>query len=210
MDSDYYAASHFAGNSTINPDCYYNHHRGQCGSNPQRSYQNYRQTTSSHHSNPYFYQNHPSGYFQTLASGIFSTASFSGTTPTLTPTTLHNIEQSFMQYQPNSTPVSISGQYNAPHSTEGGFVTPVIHPAHNTPTPVMVIKSEQDDFYYDDSSSRGSDTDYSIGGKRQKGEDGSYVVPNIDPSTYLVANSRRPTGPRKHRKVEPVSCTLIC
>ena len=87
---------------------------------------------------------------------------------------------------------------------ESGFVPPVVDQTNQMPVMVQ-IKSEQVD-YDTDYSSVGSELEY--GGpaaKRGRYDQKKMSIPEIDPNTYLVANSRRPTGPRKMKKDESVN-----
>lgn len=102
------------------------------------------------------------------ATSPFSEASFmsgilTGTTPTLTPTTIASIEQTFIELQ--SLPVTSSG--GVPHGVssvpaptdlsqhQAGFVPPVVDPR----TAAMPIKTESYDYYTTDDS-KSSDTDW--------------------------------------------------
>lgn len=174
-----------------------------------------------HWNNDNYNNHHHYEYFQTLASGgTYSTGIFTGTTPTLTPTTIHNIEQTFFDLQGNNAsstnnamiPSNLSGlqHYQQPQdltiSRHSGFIPPIVEPINSIIPAMVQIKQE----VFDDNSMGSSEQDYfggasTLGGgsKRQRTHaDGSYIVPNIDPNTYLVANSRRPTGPRKMKRVD--------
>jgi len=111
----------------------------------------------------------------------FVSSAPTGTTPILTPTTLSNLEQSFIELQ--SVPVTTAAQ---DLSRQSGFVPPVINPV--TTAPEMV----QD---YADSFSDQSDEDWEPpSSKRAKvGSGGNNYT------TATSTSSRRPTGPRKPR-----------
>lgn len=115
----------------------------------------------------------------------------------LTPTTLANLEQTF----------NIAAQNQDTEQAESGFVTPVVDPIVIDPlvaTADMGVKREFDPSWDDDLSSCSSrDPEWSPSSKRVKAEQTS--VSNIDPDTYLMTNSRRPTGPRRDRGNERVS-----
>jgi len=122
----------------------------------------------------------------------------------LTPTTLANLEQTFADLsnnQPGTDP-SIN--------TESGFVPPVVNPIVIDPANVqqMSIKREYDPSWDDDLSSCSSqDPEWNgpSSSKRMYMSPGGSLVPKIDPNTYLVANSRRPTGPRKEKRSDLMS-----
>ena len=78
------------------------------------------------------------------------------------------------------------------------------------------IKTEAEDDT--DLSSYGSESDYGSAPKRARYSGGNsnggssksikssrINIPDIDPNTYLVSNSRRPTGPRRMKKNDNVS-----
>ena len=145
--------------------------------------------------------------FQTSGIPFTTAVSSTGFTPIFTPTSLANLEQTFA----NLTQQSGASNFV---SRESGFVPPaVISEASSTPPmPVMVqIKSEID--YDTDHSSFGSESEYgaSAAKRARYGEKSSKInIPDIDPNTYLVSNSRRPTGPRRVKKDEKVStCVLV-
>jgi len=140
---------------------------------------------------------------------VAGTPSFSGPN-LLTPTTFASIEHSLGLGNNNRTTAT---------TQESGFVPPVvpividpmtsgsyaggasnmgIKREHNM---VAGVKRELD--VWDDSlsSCSSTDPDYNptYGAKREK-----TLVANIDPNTYLMPNSRRPTGPRRDRTNEPL------
>ena len=168
--------------------------------------------------NPYpAHQQHPSSYHQQnyyshsyfcdfqFASGVAPV--FPSNSPSvLTPTTLANLEQTFVDLNNQQADQSISA--------ESGFVPPVINPIVIDPsnTQQMGIKREYEPSWDDDLSSCSSqDPDWNgpTSSKQYCVGTGSSLVPKIDPSTYLVANSRRPTGPRKDKRNERVSMTTL-
>ena len=122
----------------------------------------------------------------------------SGTTPTLTPTTLASIEQSFIELAPTSTTSTAS--YSAQDlSRQSGFVPPVINPSNAN----MGIKTE----YYSDEYEDSDPEWMPPTGKRMRGADGNVIeiTPHGSPaSTSSTPGPRRHTGPRP-RKNENVS-----
>lgn len=107
----------------------------------------------------------------------FVSSAPTGTTPILTPTTLANLEQSFIELQ--SVPVTTAAQ---DLSRQSGFVPPVINPIGSLSAAPEMVQDFGADSYSD------SDDDYEPpSSKRAKGNQGSY------------SNSRRPTGPRRSR-----------
>ena len=146
-------------------------------------------------------------HFQTSGIPFSNTVVSTGITPVFTPTSFANLEQtiaSLTQQQVNT---------NVAVSRESGFVPPsIISEASVTPPmPVMVqVKSEVD--YDTDQSSLGSESDYGASSaKRARFSERSakITIPDIDPTTYLVSNSRRPTGPRRIKKDENVSYIIL-
>lgn len=193
------------------PKCYYQsscRFRNTSNQYCYNQYYDYSHSSTRYPINVHYY----SCNFQTLPStGTYSSGSVTGTTPTLTPTTLHNLEQTFLDFQNNpATSSASSGHSNATQGRESGFVPPIVHAYNTTTTPVMVqVKSEVDE------NSLGSEQDLSLSMadnnswvNNEDSNSSNFNVPNIDPNTYLVANSRRPTGPRKLKKEELVS--LVC
>ncbi|XP_041353091.1 fos-related antigen 1-like isoform X2 [Gigantopelta aegis] len=114
--------------------------------------------------------NYPSNYGG--PNGWYSLPSYlsgvsTGTTPTLTPTTLASIEQTFIELQ--SVPVS-----SASHDprTQSGFVPPIVDP----------VSREQSCDGYDYSDSSQSDAEWSSGSKRVRLDaNGSYLVSSDQP-----------------------------
>lgn len=114
---------------------------------------------------------------------------------------------SMRMLQANQTPTS---------SSSGAFFTPntllrieqtLLDLESKTPVsqnaPAMVIKPESD---YDNCSNISGSDQESHDSKSFLGDrSGKFHIPDIDPQTYLVANSRRPTGPRRSKTSEMVS-----
>lgn len=124
----------------------------------------------------------------------------------LTPTTLANLEQTFSDLSNQQQQGDLS--FNA----ESGFVPPVVNPIVIDPANInqMGIKREYDPSWDDEMSNTSSqepDWNGPSGSKRFYRDPmaNSSLVPKIDPNTYLVANSRRPTGPRKERDTANMS-----
>ncbi len=116
----------------------------------------------------------------------------SGTSAVLTPTTLANIEQSFIELASTpqtSTSTSVVGSF----SVQSGFVPPVINPGSGA----MNIKSEYED--YDD-----QDPDWNPpGSKRMRGSEGQVIeISPYDTSAASPAPSASP-GPRRHTGPRP-------
>lgn len=136
-----------------------------------------------------------------FASGLVPNYPSSGAS-ILTPTTLANLEQTFVDLNNSQTDPSLA--------PESGFVPPVVNPIVIDPeSSQMGIKREYDPSWDDDLSSCSStDPEWSGSGKRYC-MDSSSLVPKIDPNTYLVANSRRPTGPRRNKRDEKLTSEEI-
>lgn len=119
----------------------------------------------------------------------------------LTPTTFANLERTFDLA--NQTGASNEQSFGT-GGAESGFVPPVVNPIVIDPisSNSMGVKREYDHSWDDDLSSCSStDPEWNpTTGKRAKTD--RSLVPNIDPQTYLMPNSRRPTGPRKERNNE--------
>lgn len=139
----------------------------------------------------------------------------SSTANLLTPTTLANLERTFdlasqqqQQQQtgadhPQAATASAVATSNSNNNSaaESGFVPPVVNPI--VIDPAMGVKREYDHSWDDDLSSCSStDPDWNQGSGSKRARTDKPLVPHIDPQTYLMPNSRRPTGPRKERKNE--------
>lgn len=126
--------------------------------------------------------------------------------PILTPTTLNNLERSFeiassQELNTNNSAIATS--------SESGFIPPVVNPIVIDPAQqgtsagahqVMGVKREYDVNWDDDMSSCSSnDPEWNPNSSKRSRTD-KNIVANIDPQTYLMTNSRRPTGPRKERR----------
>ncbi len=117
----------------------------------------------------------------------------SGTTAVLTPTTLANIEQSFIDLASTPAQTSTSTSVVGSFSVQSGFVPPIINPGSGA----MNIKSEYDE--YDD-----QDPDWTPpGSKRMRGSDGQVIeISPYDTSVASPASSASP-GPRRHTGPRP-------
>lgn len=115
----------------------------------------------------------------------------------LTPTSYAKLEQTI--------DLALQETNSQAATTESGFVPPVVNPIVIDPSTsgmAMGVKREYDPNWDDGSSCSSTDPDYNptTGKRARMGE--KSLVPHIDPNTYLMPNSRRPTGPRKERKNE--------
>lgn len=135
-----------------------------------------------------------------FSAGVAPTFPISSSNNLLTPTTFANLERTFGL-------ASQSGDNNTATTTESGFVPPVVNPIVIDPASAagasnMGVKREYDPNWDEELSSCSStDPDWNpSSGKRSRTS--KSLVPSIDPDTYLMPNSRRPTGPRKERKNE--------
>ena len=142
--------------------------------------------------------------FQFAEAPAIPTYVSSGTTPTLTPTTLASIEQSFIELSSLATTSTTStASYSAQDlSRQSGFVPPVINPSNAN----MGIKTE----YYSDEYEDSDPEWMPPTGKRMRGADGNVIeiTPHGSPaSTSSTPGPRRHTGPRP-RKNENVSLKL--
>jgi hypothetical protein len=113
----------------------------------------------------------------------------------LTPTTFASLERTL--------DLAISNDSSQHQAAESGFVPPVVNPIVIDPA-AMGVKREYDASWDDGSSCSSTDPEWNPSSKRRR-TDAKSIVPHIDPNTYLMPNSRRPTGPRKERKDEVVS-----
>lgn len=117
----------------------------------------------------------------------------------LTPTTFANLERSFELASQSSDQVPTSS------AAESGFVPPVVNPIVidplNSGANNMPVKREYDPSWDEDLSSCSS-TDPEWNPLTKKRRTDNTPVANIDPNTFLMTNSRRPTGPRKERNNE--------
>ena len=129
--------------------------------------------------------------FQFAEAPAIPTYVSTSTTPTLTPTTLTNIEQSFIELSslaPTSTTATAS--YAAQDlSRQSGFVPPEIHPN-------IGIKTESYSDEYD------SDPEWMPpSGKRMRGPEGSVI--EISPSNSPASTTSSTPGPRRHTGPRP-------
>lgn len=121
--------------------------------------------------------------------------------PLLTPTTLNNLERSF-EIASQEPQIQQQQQQQVASTSESGFIPPVVNPividpAHSSSSS-MGVKREYDANWDDDLSSCSStDPEWNPSAAKRSRTD---AVANIDPQTYLMTNSRRPTGPRKQRR----------
>ena len=135
--------------------------------------------------------------FQFAEAPAIPTYVSTGTTPTLTPTTLANIEQSFIELSslaPTSTTATAS--YSAQDlSRQSGFVPPVINPSGANA--VMGIKAE----YYSDEFDDSDPEWMPSSGKRMRGPAGRVIEisPSSSPASTSSTGPRRHTGPRPRR-----------
>ena len=133
----------------------------------------------------------------------FAGAFTSVSSPVLTPTTLANLEQTFIELTAVPSQASsgvtnltttVSSQLPTDLSSQGprqsGFVPPVVD---------LNIVPKTEPFYHDDSSS--SDPEWYPSAKRQKTSvTGSAIVIAPDSTTAAAGQGRRrPTGPRRSR-----------
>ena len=197
-----------------NQSCYFeNTYPAHQHQHQQHQYYSYYNSTNHHSSvqqqqpqypqQQQYYNGCYFGDFQ-LISGVAPVYPTSSAASILTPTTLNNLEQTFglanEQQQRNS---------------ESGFVPPVVNPIVIDPSAAaasasnMGVKREYDASWDDDHSSCSStDPEWNpTTAKRPKTE--KNLVPHIDPTTYLMPNSRRPTGPRKEKKKQNVSISHL-
>ena len=115
----------------------------------------------------------------------------SGTTPTLTPTTLASIEQSFIELSSLATTSTTStASYSAQDlSRQSGFVPPVINPSNAN----MGIKTE----YYSDEYEDSDPEWMPPTGKRMRGADGNVI--EITPHGSPGLNVFHPWTQKAHR-----------
>ena len=140
---------------------------------------------------PYYFQSHYPTSMPSYVSEVSTTPT--GTTTLLTPSTLHSIEQTFIELQ--NVPSTTTSQV-----TESGFVPPIVSSQTYTPPQNMVIKTEYSDIYSDDSSR--DDPEWmpsEPSPKRMRGNGGNSV-----PMVTSTSTGRR-TGPRGRRSDDDVS-----
>jgi fos-like antigen len=146
-----------------------------------------------------------------FSSGVAPAFPVSSAPALLTPTTFANLERSFdlarhtesdqqlQQQQQQQQTQAVASSSNG--GAESGFVPPVVNPIVIDPAANMGVKREYDPNWDDDLSSCSStDPEWNPSGKRSRLD--KSIVPHIDPNTFLMPNSRRPTGPRKERNNE--------
>lgn len=134
-----------------------------------------------------------------FSEGVAPAYSAASTANLLTPTTLANLERSF----------DLAPSADNTTTTESGFIPPVVNPIIIDPSVQRnmpaAVKREYDPRWEDDMSSCSStDPEWNPSTSKRVKKEGA-AVPNIDPETYLMQNSRRPTGPRKERRNEAMS-----
>ncbi len=130
----------------------------------------------------------------------YVTSGATGTTPTLTPTTLASIEQTFIELTSTlgSTHTTNTTTYSAQDlSRQSGFVPPVINPSGGASSH-MGIKTEQ---YSDDDDSEDAEW-MPPGAKRRRDVNGRVIeiTPSNSPASMTsTPGPRRHTGPRPRR-----------
>jgi hypothetical protein len=136
----------------------------------------------------------------------------------LTPTTLTSLERSFDLVPADSASVTAESTFvpttvnpiviDPSSSATMGIKTEYVHHLPTASCLATGIKREYEQTNWDDdgiSSCSSNDWSGVSPNKRIKQGGSSVIGPPIDPQTFLVHNSKRPTGPRKERVPESVS-----
>lgn len=138
--------------------------------------------------------------FVYLQYSVPSTSFVSGITsmPSLTPTTLANIERTFIELQ--AVPAVNSSNGQDPH-TQSGFVPPIVDP--------VLTSDRSNDVYADYGDSSASDPEWVPGAKRSRLElaDGSSASKTSSDGMYPQVSTA--TSGRKRRGARDVKVSLI-